>query len=127
MKRFIIHLVINALALFAAIRLVPGIRADDTGFWAIVALALIFGIVNALIRPVLKFLTCPLIILTLGLFLFVLNTFLFYLTGRIGSIFEVGFTVTSIWSAFLGALVVSVVNLILGLFFKEDLHNKKDA
>ena len=67
MNRFIIRWAINGVALYAAIQLVPGIQAQDTGWGAILGLALIFGLVNALISPILKFLTCPLIILTLGL------------------------------------------------------------
>jgi len=80
---------------------------------------------NALLRPLLKVLTCPLIILTLGLFTLVINTFLFYLTGMIGEMFDVGFKVDGIFSAFLGSIVVSVVSIFISLFFKDDLKKKK--
>lgn len=120
MSRFLLRLLINAVALYVAIRIVPGIHPQATGWLAILILALIFGVVNAFFGPLLKFLTCPLILLTLGLFTLLINTFLFWLSGRIGDIFGVGFTVDSFWSAFLGSLVVSIVSVALSLFLRED-------
>ncbi len=74
-------------------------------------LALIFGVLNALLRPLLTLLTCPLNILTLGLGTLIINALLFYLTGRIGLQFAGGSPVDGFWSAFLGALVVSIVSI----------------
>ena len=122
--KFLIRLAINALALYAAIRIVPGIHGQNTSIWALLGLALIFGVVNALLRPLLKLLTCPLIIVTLGLFTLILNTFMFYLTGVIGKAFNVGFEVDGILSAFLGSIVVSLVSIVLSLFFKDELKKK---
>ncbi len=124
MSRLIIRLAINAVALYAAIALVPGIQPQDTNLLSLLWLALIFGAVNALLRPLLKLLTCPLILLTLGLFTLILNTFLFWLAGVIGAQFGVGFTVTTIWAALLGSIIVSIVSVFLSMLFKDELNGK---
>jgi putative membrane protein len=87
---------------------------------AIVVLALIFGLVNTLVGPVLKFLTCPFILITLGLFTLLINTFLFWLTGQIGNLFGFGFQADFI-AAFLGALIIAVVNVVLSAIFSDEL------
>jgi putative membrane protein len=125
MTRFIIRWAINAVALYAAIAIVPGIHAQSANWLSILWLALIFGIINAFLSPLLKFLTCPLILLTLGLFTLVINTALFWLSGRLGVLFGVGFTVDGIWSAFLGSLVVSFVSVVLSLIFKDELKRSR--
>lgn len=126
MNRFIIRWAINAVALYAAIQLVPGIMTQDTGWGAILGLALIFGLVNALISPILKVLTCPLIILTLGLFTLVINTLVFYLAGQIGTWFGIGFEVATFGAAFFGGLVTSIVSIFLTLIFKDEMKpNRK--
>ncbi|MCS6994702.1 MAG: phage holin family protein [Anaerolineales bacterium] len=120
MSRFFLRWLINAVALYAAVALVPGITAQSTNWLSFLWLALIFGLLNALLRPLLKLLTCPLILLTLGLFTLVINTFLFWLAGLVGTNFGVGFTVDGFWPAFWGGLMVSVVSVALTLLFKED-------
>jgi len=125
MTRFIIRWAINAVALYAAIELVPGVQAQTTDWGAILGLALIFGLVNALISPLLKLLTCPLIILTLGLFTLIINTFIFYLAGQIGSWFGIGFDVTGFGAAFLGGLVTSVISIFLSLLFKDEMRSPR--
>lgn len=121
MNKFLIRLLINAVALYAAVAFVPGISPLQGSNWvSYLGLALIFGLLNALVRPLLKFLTCPLIILTLGLFTLVINTVLFWLTGLIGLNFGIGFTVDGFWPAFWGGLIVSIVSVILTAFFKDD-------
>jgi putative membrane protein len=99
---------------------VPGIEMQNTSWIAILILALIFGLVNALISPVLKFLTCPMIVLTLGLFTLIINTFLFWLTGQIGGWFGFGFS-AGLWPCFLGALIATIVNVILSAVLKDEL------
>lgn len=121
MNRFVIRWAINAVALYAAIQLIPGVQAQNTDWGAILGLALIFGLVNALISPFLKLLTCPLIILTLGLFTLLINTFIFYLAGEIGTWFGIGFEVSGFGAAFLGGLVTSIVSIILTLLFKDEM------
>jgi len=124
MTKFIIRWAINAVALYVAIWIVPGIVLN--GAWTdIIWLALIFGLLNALVRPVLKFLTCPLIILTLGLFTIIINTGMLLLTSRIGQTFGIGLTVDSFWSALLGSLVISLVSVAISLIFRDELKGKK--
>lgn len=121
--RFILRWLINALALFAAVKLVPGIHPQTEHWTAFLWLGLIFGLVNALLRPVLKLLTCPLIVLTLGLFTWVINALLFWLAGWIGLHFGVGFRVDHFWAALLGALVTSLVSVAVALFLREENPN----
>ena len=123
MTKFIIRWAINAVALYVAIWIVPGIVLS--GAWTdILWLALIFGLLNALVRPVLKFLTCPLIILTLGLFTIVINTGMLLLTSRIGQTFGFGLTVDGFWQAVLGSLVISLVSVVMSLIFRDELKGK---
>lgn len=125
MTRLILRLLINAVALWAAISFVPGINADVVSWPAILGLAFIFGLVNALVRPVIELLTCPFIILTLGLGTLLINTFLFWLTGVIGSRFDIGYSVDGFWPAFLGALVVTIVSVVLTLFIRDDRESRR--
>jgi putative membrane protein len=126
--KFIIRWAINAVALAAAIYIVNhtigGIELQNPNWISFIWMGLIFGLVNALLRPLINILTCPLIILTLGLFTLVINTFLFYLVGAIGRIFGVGFTVDSIWAALLGAVVMSLVSVFLSLILHDDSERR---
>ena len=124
MTKFIIRLAINAVGLYAAVLIVPGMqfRGDWTG---VLWLALIFGLLNALVRPLLKFLTCPLIFLTLGLFTLVINTLMLMLTSRVGQAFGIGLIVDDVWTALLGSLVISVVSVIMSAIFRDELKGKK--
>jgi len=121
---------INALALFAAAVVVKGVGVEE-GRWAgwvvFAVVAVIFGLVNALIRPLLKMLTCSLILLTLGLFTLVINALMLWLTGAISQFLDLGFYVDGFWSAFLGGLIVSVVSVVLNLIVRdeEDRHKRK--
>ncbi len=126
-QRFVLRWAINAVALYVAVGTgwLPGIHAESRSWPAILGLALVFGLVNALVRPLLKLLTCPLIILTLGLFTLVINMVLFWLTGWIGQqFFNIGFTLDEpwAWNAFLGSLVVGAVSAILTLLLRDELQ-----
>lgn len=124
MNRFLVRLFINAAALFVAVNLVPGIHPLQPQNWlTYLGLGLIFGFLNALLRPLLKILTCPLILLTLGLFTLLINTFLFWLTGSIGARFGVGFSVDGFGPAFWGGVLTSVVSIVLATLIKEDKHD----
>lgn len=124
MTKFVIRWLINAAGLFAAVWIVPGI--DYLGEWTgILWLALIIGLLNALVRPLLKFLTCPLIILTLGLFTVVINTIMLMLTSAIGQSLGIGLMVDGFWSAVLGSLVMSVVSIVMSVIFHDELKGKK--
>jgi len=120
-------LAINAIALYLAVLVLPGRIELRDSFVSILWLALIFGIVNALFGPLLKFLTCGLIMLTLGLFTLVINTFLFWLTSVIGQSFGIGLLINDPvwWNAFLGGLVVSVVSVIMTLILKDELRGRR--
>ena len=124
MNKFLIRIIINGFALYAAVALVSGIQPQNPNPISYVWLALIFGVLNALLKPILKFLTCPFILLTLGLFTLIINTGLFYLTGWIGQQFAVGFTITNFWAALLGALIVSIVSMFLEVIFKDELKDR---
>ena len=125
MQRLILRWAINALALYIAVGTgwIPGIHPASTSGAAILGLALIFTLVNALVRPLLKLLTCPVILLTLGLFTLVINAALFWLTGWIGQQFNIGFTFDEPWYlyALLGSLVVGVVTTLLTLLLRDEL------
>jgi len=108
---FAIRFVINAAALGVAAWLLPGIRVEN--IQALLLAALIFGLANAFIKPVLAFITCPLIILTLGLFTLVLNAIMMGLTSWVARQFEIGFEVDGFGAAFVGAIIVSVVSWVL--------------
>lgn len=116
--RFLIRLLVTAAALWAAIRLVSGITF--TGSWgALLGVALVFGVVNAIVRPVLTFFTFPLLILSLGLFIFVVNALMLWLTSALSRSLGLGFHVTGFRAAFWGALVVSIVSFLLSLLVPE--------
>jgi putative membrane protein len=117
---------INAVALAAAAYLVPDISISDEKAWIAVAImAVIFGLVNTLIRPFLKLLACPLMILTMGLFSFVINALMLWFSSWIAGRFDVGFRVETFLAAFLGALVISVVSFVLSLILKVDDDRRK--
>ncbi|MGD8604050.1 MAG: phage holin family protein [Anaerolineales bacterium] len=120
MTRLIIRWFINAVAVWVAAHIVHGIMLTSESPAAIIVIALILGLLNATLNPLLKLLTCPFILLTLGLGALLINTLVFWLAGEIGQSLGYGFTVDGFWSAFLGALVVSVVSVILGVFLKEE-------
>jgi putative membrane protein len=126
---FILRWTINAIALYAAVMVVNntigGISLQNPSLVSYIWMALIFGFINALLRPLLKLLTCPLILLTLGLFTLIINTFLFYLVGYVGTWFGVGFSVENFWVALLGSVVVSLVSIALSLFVKDERRKAK--
>ena len=119
--RIIISWFINAVALAVAVWLLDGIDVTGESAWLTLALvALIFGLVNALIRPLVKLLTCLINVLTLGLFTLVINAAMLMLSGWIAQQFALGFEVRNFWWALLGALIISVVSFVMNLIFKKD-------
>jgi len=118
MRNFIVRLLANAVALWVAARLVGGVHLTEEPL-GILWVALLFGIVNALVKPVVMVMSFPVIFLTLGIFVFVINALLFMLTAGITDAMAVdGFV-----SALLGSLVVSIVAMVLNGVLKE---TKKD-
>ena len=122
MKKALLRLAINAVALYAAIAILngKGITPQSDNWVSLIWLALIFGVINAVLKPVLTVVGCPVLILTLGLGTLLINTLLFYLAGLVGTQFGVGFTVDGFLPAFLGSLIVSVVGVALGIFINDD-------
>jgi len=127
MKKLIIKIAINAVALYAAIAILQGrgITPQNENWLSFIWLALIFGIVNVIIRPLLVVMSCPLLILTLGLGTLIINTAMFVLAGWIGTQFNVGFTVDNFVSAFLGALITSIVSFFLTIIFKGQMESSR--
>ena len=124
MENFILRTVVNGFALYAAVFIVPGIVPDNPSPISWVWLALIFGVLNALVKPLIKMLSCAVIFLTLGLFTLVINTAMFYLTSWVGSYFGAGLRIENFWAAFLGALIVSAISFFLNIFLKDDKKKK---
>lgn len=125
--KLLIRWAVSAFSLFAAASLVPGIVVDDGRGWMVyAAVAVVLGFVNALIRPFLKLLTCPLVILTLGLFTLVINALTLWISAALAqSWFEVGFYVDGFWPAFWGGLIVSIVSVILNTAIKDEREDRK--
>ncbi len=110
--RFVANWLVNAAALYVAASLVPGVVVEGSG--ALLAAALVIGLVNSIIRPILAFLTFPITVLTLGLFYFFLNGLMLYLAAALTP----GFSVSGLGAAIVGALVVSAVATVLHLFVR---------
>lgn len=114
MRALLLHWVLNAAALWIAAAIVPGLDFNG-GLGRLLLVAAVFGIVNSILRPLLTILTCPLIIITLGLFTLVINALLLWITGWLSETWNLGFTVMGFWAAFWGGLVVGLVSMLLSL------------
>ncbi len=124
---FLVRVVANALALAAAAWLLPGIAVAGPGAQSggeravtLLVVAVIFGVVNALVRPVVKFVSFPLIVLTLGLLIFVINALMLLLTHWLTDQLGLPFRVEGFWTALVGALVISVVTWVVELVLPSD-------
>ncbi len=118
--RLLIRWAIIALSLLAAAWIVPGIRVGGDAWVAYAVTAALLGLINAFLRPLLQVLTCPMILVTLGFFLLIINGFTLWLAAQIArGWFGVGFYVDGFWSAFWGALIVSLVSMILTAVFRD--------
>lgn len=125
MGRLLIRLVATAAALFVAIRLVGGIRlggseegvlTDPNAMLNLLVVAIIFGLVNAILKPLLKLTTCLINVATLGLFVFVINAFLLWLTSYIAQSVSLPFEVDGPLPALIGSVIVSIVSMALSIF-----------
>jgi putative membrane protein len=112
LARLIVRVLINAVAVWVASRLSIGIRLQDQ-VSTVLLVAALFGVVNALIKPVFQLLTCPLQMLTLGLFTLVINAAMLGLTSWIAARLAISFSVDGFAAAFVGAVVISVVSWAL--------------
>jgi putative membrane protein len=122
--RLIVRLLASAVALAVAAWLVDGISVgpgtDTERALTLLGVAVIFGLVNAIVRPILRLLTLPLVILTLGLFLLVVNALMLLLTEWIAEQFDLAFQVDGFWSAVLGALIITVVSFLINVVLPDE-------
>ncbi|GAA3553030.1 phage holin family protein [Nonomuraea rosea] len=124
--RFIIRTLAAAVALWVAIQIVPGIevggQSNTAKYWGVLLIvALIFGVINAIVKPIVKALGCAIIVLTLGLFLLVINAAMLLLTSWIAGQLDIPFHVANFYpAAFWGAIIISVVSWLLGLFIPDN-------
>ena len=114
MINLVIRLLINAAALWVAASLVQGMSLVG-GVTDVLVVALVFGAINALIKPIVKLLSLPLVFLTLGLFTLVINALMLLLAARLSA----HLSIDGFGAAFIGALVVSIVSALLSLFLKD--------
>lgn len=119
--KIIIRWVITVLALAVAAWLVPGISVQGNNAWIVFGImALILGLVNAFVKPILTVLSCGFIILTMGLFLLVINAVTLWLSSWIAQNWlNVGFVIDNFWSAFLGSIIVSLVSFVLSILLPD--------
>ena len=110
----LIHFIVSALAILITAYILPGVQVD--GIFAALVLAVVLGVINTILRPVLIFFTLPLTIITLGLFAFVINGLLILLASYIVP----GFAVESFWYAFLFGIVLAIVSYVLQMFEREE-------
>jgi putative membrane protein len=110
----IIQILVNAAALWVAVWLLDGL--DFSGeWWKFLLVAVVFSLINSYIRPILRIITFPISMLTLGLFLLVINALMLLLVGAISDQLKLGFTVADFWAALLGSIVISIVGWILSM------------
>jgi putative membrane protein len=118
--KLVLRWLITVIALFIALWIVPGIEIQGTNAWlAVGVMAVILGLINIFVRPLLRFLSCGFIVLTLGLFLLVINAFVLLLSSWICQALNIGFIVDGFWPALLGSIIVSIVSFILSMFLKD--------
>jgi len=118
MKAFIIRLAVTALAILATVKLLPGLHWEGT-WLQLAGVALVFGVVNAFLKPFLTVLTCPLILLTLGLFSLVVNALLLQFTAYLSRMLGFNFRVDGFWWALLGGIVIGIVSSVLALMVPD--------
>lgn len=114
LRNFIIRLIINAVALAVTASLLSGIQLRDDSLSTLLIVALVFGVINALVKPIVKLLTCPMIILTLGLFALVVNALMLLLTS---ALVPEHFYVENFGWAFLGGIVIAIVAMVMESVF----------
>ena len=123
--KLLIRWLVTSVSLVVAAWLVPGIRVEREAWTVFAAMALILGLVNATVRPLLKLLSCPFIILTLGFFVLIINGLTMWMASAIAvRWFHVGYYIDGFVPAFLGALVVSIVSVVLTALIGDEAPQK---
>lgn len=120
--KLLIRWLVTAASLFVAAWLVPGIYVEDGNAWlAFAVMAAILALVNAIIRPILSFLSCGCIVLTMGLFMLIINAFTLWFSSWVAQEFlNIGFVVDGFWPALIGGIIVSIVSFVLSLLLTDD-------
>lgn len=118
-QTFFTRWIISGLALLVAIWILPNQIQFHGSAGQFILLALIFGLVNAFLRPILRFLSCPLVLLTLGLFIFVINALLLLLTASLVQNIGIDFKVAGFGDAILGSIAISIVSILASMFIHE--------
>lgn len=108
---FLVRLVINIVALYVTASILPGFTVKDLNIETLFLIALVFGVINALVKPVVKLLTCPMVILTLGLFTLVINALMLLLTARL--LGDATFHIESFWTALAGGIIMAIVAMVV--------------
>src|SRR5579871_2776991 len=122
MGKFLLRVIINAIAIAITASVLPGIHVVNQDLGTLLVIGLVFGIVNALVKPILSVLTCPFIILTLGLFILVINGLMLLLTASLSG---GRLIIDSFWWAVLGGIVMGVIGLILeGVLGQQERKDK---
>jgi len=126
-KNFLIRVGVNGVALWVAALVLPGINLaeGDVGWgrkiWTIFFVAVIFGVVNAIIKPIAQLLSLPFIVLTLGLFIFIVNAFMLQLTEWVSGWLDLSFSIENFfWDAIFGAIIITLVSWVLNVVLPED-------
>jgi putative membrane protein len=118
MKAFVLRLLINAGAIFAAVKLLPGLHFEGPAL-QLAGVALVFGVLNAFLKPILTILTCPFILLTLGLFALVVNGAMLMATAYVSQRLGFNFQVDGLWWALLGGVVIGIISTALSLLIPD--------
>ena len=119
LRRYVLQWLITSLAIFAAFSLVPGNTFTGNGY-EIGIIAMIYSVINLLIRPVLTLITCPMIILTLGMFTVIINGVLLLITADLAKYFGIDFQIETFFTALIGAVVISLTTFVLNLLSGEN-------
>jgi putative membrane protein len=114
MRRFLLKWLVYSIALLIVVHIFSGVRSEN--LLTTIVMALVLGLLNAFLKPILSFLSFPILVITLGLFTFIINGFVFYLAGM----FVHGFYVAGFWSAFWAALLFSIFTFLINLLVKAD-------
>jgi putative membrane protein len=122
-QSFFVRVFVSGVGIWIAAAIVPGVELGEAPFTdqalTVLVVALIFGAVNAVLGPMLRLLTFPLFVLTLGLFSLVVNALLLWFTGWLAQQVDLAFSVAGFWAAFLGALVVTLITVVIGAMTRK--------